>query len=134
MLDPRAWRTWRLSWSILVWFASGFAFLDDEVDGGEVLVVAPGLAGFDADQVGAGLVDFEGVPGAGLGAGLEVHLEGGFEDDVGLDAKVGGRLLAGLLLLGDVEVDDDILQRLVRVDVGLLLFLCCIISRFSVRL
>ena len=69
--------------------------LDDQVDGGEVLVVAPRLAGLDADQVDAGGVDLDGVPLAGLAAGLEVHVEGGLEHHVA--PEVGQFLLTGLL-------------------------------------
>ncbi len=89
---------------------------DHQVDGGEVLVVAPRLSALDADEVGAGGVDPDGIPPPRLGSGLEVHVEGGFQHHV--PRQVGQLLLAHLDLSRDEEMYDHVLQRLVRIDVG----------------
>src|SRR5258708_7542654 len=92
--------------------------LDDKDNRREVFVIALGLLRLDPDEVGPGRVNLERGTGACLRARLEVHLEGSLEHDVVLDSEVGNVLLGDLPLAGDVEMNDHVLESLVRVDVG----------------
>jgi hypothetical protein len=47
-----------------------------------MFVVGLGLEAFDADEISAGTGDGESLSAAGVSAGLEVHVEGGLENDV----------------------------------------------------
>ena len=80
-------------------------------------MVALGLPGLDPDQVDARLVDPERVPLPGLGPRLEVHLEGRSRRPR-RRVRSGSSFCPTFSCAGDEEVDDDVFERLVRVDVG----------------
>src|SRR5262249_26544145 len=85
---------------IAVGARSGFLFSDDDqVDRGEMLVVALRIARLDPDEIGTRLGDPKSGPLANLSARLQVHIERTFQHDLALEVR--DLLLAGLLLSDD---------------------------------
>src|SRR5262249_7224012 len=91
------------------------ALLNLEIDRREVLMVAVGVDGVDAEQIEAGLFDLERHPRADASFRLEIEREAAFAHRF---VDFGERLQFGLLYPGDEISHGHVLHVAVRIGVG----------------